>query len=87
MAQINYEQYQDKYEFDRELSRGSFGKVFRIKEKVTGNVYALKKLAVPNQTQAEEALNEIYLMNRLHNPSIVTVGFFLFRFTNTTVFK
>ena len=50
-------------------------------------MYALKKLVVSNQTQVDEALNEIYLMNRLQNPGIVKVGFFLYRFINTTVFK
>lgn len=87
MAEIKFEEFQDKYKFERELSRGSFGKVSRIREIKTGNIYALKKLVVKNHAQANDALNEIYLMNRLQHPSIVTVALFLPRSTNTTIFK
>ena len=33
------------YEFIKELGKGSYGQVFRCQNKITGNVYACKKMS------------------------------------------
>ena len=87
MSEIKFEDFQMKYKFERELSRGSFGRVCRIREIESGDLYALKKLMVKSQSQGEDAHNEIQLMERLNHPSIVAVAITLSRFTNSTTFK
>ena len=34
----------ESYEFIKELGKGSYGQVYRCQSKITGNVYACKKM-------------------------------------------
>ena len=59
------------YEFIKELGKGSYGQVFRCQNKITGNVYACKKMSkkkIKNKTQFK---TEINLLRATDHPNII----------------
>ena len=48
MAEINFEDYKEKYHDEGEINHGNFAKVYRIREKQTQKLYALKKITIKN---------------------------------------
>lgn len=57
-----------------ELGHGSFGRVFKVKKKIDGKVYAVKQIDINSmgQREKENALNEIRLLASIHSPFIVS---------------
>jgi hypothetical protein len=71
---FRFDYYIKKYEEIEELGGGSFGTVFKVKEKSDGKrLYAIKKIELKNDKE-KESLKEFYsyyVANRLHNDFIV----------------
>ena len=55
----------------QELGRGSYGKVFRVQNKKTKNIYACKELAKKKINDIEKFKNEIKIMSKTDHPSII----------------
>ena len=56
-------------------AEGTFGVVFRAREKRTGKVYALKKLKLEREKDGfpQTSIREVNVLLSLHHPSIVNV--------------
>ena len=58
------------------IGQGSFGKVFKVKQKVTGNIFAMKLINKDtefNNSENKNFLNEIYILRQLDHPNILKV--------------
>ena len=58
------------------IGQGSFGKVFKVKQKVTGNIFAMKlinKNTEVHNSENKNFLNEIYILRQLDHPNILKV--------------
>ena len=64
----NIEKY---YKFSKELGHGSYGKVFRIQNIVTGEIYACKKLDKKTIKNKKRINTEINLLRETDHPNIV----------------
>ena len=64
----NIEKY---YEFIKELGHGSYGKVFRIQNKATGDVYACKKIDKKSIKNKSRINTEIDLLRTTDHPNII----------------
>lgn len=53
------------------LGRGAFGEVFKVKHKVDGRYYAIKKIQVPKGAALERILREVDLLSRLHHRHVI----------------
>ncbi len=78
MARIKQERgFGDRYELLEPLGRGGFGQVIKARQKSTGQVVALKTLALdgadPDAAKRHEArlIREVELCAELHHPNIV----------------
>jgi cell division cycle 2-like protein len=56
-------------------TEGTFGVVFRAREKRTGKVYALKKLKLEREKDGfpQTSIREVNVLLSLHHPNIVNV--------------
>ena len=66
----------DDYVSDKKLGEGSYGAVFRVKNKDTGIYRAMKKFFIQNKqdkSKEKELLNEIEMLKKLDHPNIVKV--------------
>lgn len=67
----------DNYEKMDKLGKGSFGKVYRVKNIDTGDIYAAKVLYDENDFEEEEEeeliflYHEIKILSALNHPSII----------------
>ena len=59
------------YEFIKELGKGSYGQVFRCQNKITGNVYACKKMSKKKIKNKEQFKTEINLLRATDHPNII----------------
>ena len=60
------------------LGKGGFGKVWKVKYKLTGKSYAMKimsKLKIIRKNSIKNILNEKQLLSKLHNPFLVNMVF------------
>ena len=58
------------------IGQGSFGKVFKVRQKLTGNIYAMKLVSKDQEMQNEgnkNFLNEIYILRKLSHPNILKI--------------
>ena len=65
----------EEYEPLNKIDEGSYGIVYRAKEKATSKIYAIKKVKLERDKEGFPitALREIILMKRLNHPNIVKV--------------
>jgi calcium-dependent protein kinase len=66
----------DDYISDKKLGEGSYGAVFRVKNKDTGVYRAMKKFFISNKndkSKEKELMNEIEMLKKLDHPNIVKV--------------
>lgn len=66
----------DDYISDKKLGEGSYGAVFRVKNKETGVYRAMKKFFIQNKndkSKEKELMNEIEMLKKLDHPNIVKV--------------
>lgn len=64
-------QVTDKYIKEKELGSGSYGKVFRVKNKLTGETRACKQLIKAKITDIDKYNVEISIMAKVDHPSII----------------
>lgn len=68
----------EDFKLERRLGKGSFGEVFRVTHKVTGEVYAmkvLKKEKIRRQNCAHYAISERNLLSYMRHPFIVRLHY------------
>lgn len=62
----------DSYFFDKDyIGRGTYGKVFRVVEKTTGSVRAVKVMSKKNRSETERFRQEIAIMKLMNHPNSV----------------
>lgn len=61
------------FEVVKKIGQGAYGQVWKVKDKKTGTLCALKKIydAFRNPTDAQRAYREIKYLQRLSHPNIV----------------
>ena len=52
------------------IASGGFGVVYKARNKLDGNVYAIKKIVVGSHS-ANKIIREVQLLSRLHHPNVV----------------
>jgi len=60
----------DAYENTKKLGKGSFGKVFQVRNKVTNKLFACKKISKLNMNSAQFQ-KEIQILMRMDHPNII----------------
>ena len=58
------------------LGEGSFGKVYKVKERSTGHSFAMKivnKSNIDNKTKNKNLLNELYILRKCDHPNILKI--------------
>lgn len=58
----------DNYDLIQKLGEGSFGKVWKAKNKQTGEIVAIKSTQIPNENMRKLVLNEISLLYKVSQP-------------------
>ncbi|MCQ2819858.1 MAG: protein kinase [archaeon] len=61
----------DSYTIEKELGTGTYGTVSRIKNKITGETYACKKLVKSMIADHDKFTNEINIMTKADHPNII----------------
>lgn len=61
----------EKYECTKQLGKGGFGKVFEVRNKTTGNLYACKKLTKLDIDNLNKFRREIDILMKLDHPNII----------------
>ena len=65
----------DDYEILKPLGQGSFGKVFLVKHRATGEKLVMKQVPMPRaKAEQEECLREAELMTKLQHPHCVGIN-------------
>lgn len=61
-VQFNTSDPRENYEIVSQIGVGGFSAVYQVKEKKTGNIYALKYITPKNESEQKIFRNEIALM-------------------------
>ena len=63
----------DKYDKLSKIGEGTYGYVFKARNKVTNEIVALKKIKLENEDEGvpSTAMREISILKELNHPSIV----------------
>ncbi|HEY9757788.1 MAG TPA: protein kinase, partial [Oculatellaceae cyanobacterium] len=64
----------DRYERLEQIGEGAYGVVYRVRDKATGQIVALKKIRLDSQSTEgvpQSALREILMLRELNHPNIV----------------
>ena len=61
------------FEILKELGKGAFGTVCKVKRKADGNIYAMKRVKISqlNSKERENALNEVRILASLTHQNII----------------
>ena len=68
---ISCQSLREKYECTKQLGKGGYGKVFQVRNKTTGDLYACKKLSKLNIENLEKFKREIDILMKLDHPNII----------------
>lgn len=63
--------YRNEWEEFERIGKGGFGKVFRARQKLDGQFYAVKKIDSESTKMLEDILREVTLLAKLNHPYIV----------------
>ena len=55
------------------IGEGSFGKVFKVKQRSTGHTFAMKLVSKDSELGNKNFLNEIYILRKLDHPNILKI--------------
>ena len=55
------------------IGEGSFGKVFKVKQRSTGHTFAMKLVSKNSESGNKNFLNEIYILRKLDHPNILKI--------------
>ena len=61
----------DTYYIKKDLGSGSYGKVFQVKHKTTGDVRACKQLHIKRIDNYEKFMLEINILSKMDHPNII----------------
>ena len=61
----------DSYEFSKNLGKGGYGKVFQVRNKNTGQLFACKKLSKLNINNLIKFRREIDILIKIDHPNII----------------
>ena len=70
-AALAASRYTREFTEDGRLGRGGFGEVFRVRNKVDGQPYAVKKVKARSKAALDPVLSEVSVLSRLNHPHIV----------------
>ena len=68
---ISSQSLREKYECTKQLGKGGYGKVFQVRNKTTGDLYACKKLTKLNIDNLGKFRREIDILMKLDHPNII----------------
>ncbi|XP_072568427.1 eukaryotic translation initiation factor 2-alpha kinase 1 isoform X2 [Paramormyrops kingsleyae] len=73
LFQAQTSRYLSEFEEICRLGKGSYGKVFRVRNKLDGQLYAVKKILIKNVTREDcrKVLREVKLLSSVQHPYIV----------------
>lgn len=63
--------YAKEFVEDCRLGRGGFGEVFKARNKVDGQLYAIKKVKARSKSALDPVLSEVTVLSRLNHPNVV----------------
>lgn len=63
--------YAKEFVEDGRLGRGGFGEVFKARNKVDGQPYAIKKVKARSKSALDPVLSEVTVLSRLNHPNVV----------------
>ena len=66
--------FKSKYEIYEELGRGRFGVVFKVKDKVNGEILAAKFVRCRKSEEKQKCKDEISIMNMLESPKLLQLA-------------
>ena len=68
---VSLSRYAKDFAEDGRLGRGGFGEVFRARNKVDGQPYAIKKVKARSKAALDPVLSEVTVLSRLNHPNVV----------------
>ena len=68
---VSSSRYDKDFVEDGRLGRGGFGEVFRARNKVDGQPYAIKKVKARSRGALDPVLSEVTVLSRLNHPNVV----------------
>ncbi|KIX09371.1 uncharacterized protein Z518_00450 [Rhinocladiella mackenziei CBS 650.93] len=68
---VGTSRYRNEWEEVERIGRGGFGKVFRARQKLDGQFYAVKKIDSSSRKMLEDILREVTLLAKLNHPYVV----------------
>jgi NIMA (never in mitosis gene a)-related kinase 1/4/5 len=60
----------DQYEKLKMLGKGTYGKAWLVKDRISGQQYVLKEIKVNNQQEVDEALSEAEVLSKVDHLNI-----------------
>jgi translation initiation factor 2-alpha kinase 4 len=63
--------YAKEFVEEGRLGRGGFGEVFRARNKIDGQPYAIKKIKASSRSALDPVLSEVTVLSRLNHPNVV----------------
>jgi len=67
--------FRNFYKVEETLGEGSYGKVYKVKQRITNKTYAMKLIRKDIETEESNKnfLNEIYILRKLDHPNILKI--------------
>ncbi len=59
------------YEVIKKLGEGSYGKIYKAKNKISGDIRAMKQIEKSKITDIQTFKNEIEILSRMDHPNII----------------
>lgn len=66
-----FSRYAHDFVEEGRLGKGGFGEVVKARQKLDGQIYAIKKITQKSSAQLDDVLKEARLLSQLNHPSVV----------------
>jgi eukaryotic translation initiation factor 2-alpha kinase 4 len=70
-AGVPMSRYQQDFVEEGRLGKGGFGEVVKARQKLDGQIYAIKKITQRSQASLTEVIKEVRLLSRISHPAVV----------------
>jgi translation initiation factor 2-alpha kinase 4 len=67
-----FSRYAHDFVEEGRLGKGGFGEVVKARQKLDGQIYAIKKITQKSSASLDEILKEARLLSQLNHPSVVS---------------